>query len=74
MSEEFKPGDVVQLKSGGPKMTVKKIEMWNSVMSANCDWFENADVKYELFPVTSLKKVEESAPAVRVAKPGTSWS
>jgi uncharacterized protein YodC (DUF2158 family) len=42
MGDEIKAGDVVQLKSGGPKMTVsqtgnlamtKKPAVW-------CDWFE----------------------------------
>ncbi|WP_173089006.1 DUF2158 domain-containing protein [Devosia sp. 1635] len=33
---EFAPGDVVQLKSGGPKMTVEKIEGGQAV----CVWME----------------------------------
>jgi len=35
-AEEFKAGDVVQLKSGGPKMTVQHTGNGNAV----CVWFE----------------------------------
>jgi uncharacterized protein YodC (DUF2158 family) len=34
--EEFNEGDIVQLKSGGPKMTVKNIY---SEGDLNCQWF-----------------------------------
>lgn len=37
MADELKPGDVVRLKSGGPKMTVSKIDgsrLW-------CEWFDD---------------------------------
>lgn len=38
MAETFKPGDVVQLKSGGPKMTVNKLlPIPNEPIS--CRWF-----------------------------------
>jgi uncharacterized protein YodC (DUF2158 family) len=44
MANDFKAGDVVQLKSGGPKMTVeligKKFES-DTKNSAKCVWFEN---------------------------------
>ena len=39
MVSEFKAGDVVQLKSGGPKMTIDKLVTWQGVASAACDWF-----------------------------------
>lgn len=35
---EFKPGSVVTLKSGGPKMTVNSTTTTNGVV--NCVWFE----------------------------------
>ena len=72
---EITVGSVVQLKSGGPKMTVAKVEEWNSVTRARCDWFEGTTAKEGYFPVTSLKLVAEetSGPAIRVEKPGT-WS
>ena len=41
---DFKVGDVVVLKSGGPKMTIEKIAPRNSTNSENvihCVWFSN---------------------------------
>ncbi len=40
MAEQFKIGDVVRLKSGGPSMTVESIE---STGSAFCVWFDESD-------------------------------
>lgn len=37
MTEQFKPGDVVVLKSGGPSMTVESIEEDGGV---SCCWFD----------------------------------
>jgi uncharacterized protein YodC (DUF2158 family) len=53
---EFKPGDVVVLKSGGPKMTVEQVgndglqrpTVW-------CDWFEGNKKYSDTFPPTSLE-------------------
>jgi uncharacterized protein YodC (DUF2158 family) len=55
------PGDIVQLKSGGPKMTVRKVEVWNGVLEAVCDWFDEGKGQSQRtgFPVSSLKLVEE---------------
>jgi uncharacterized protein YodC (DUF2158 family) len=47
MSEgtQFKPGDVVQLKSGGPKMTVSAAESSaTGKVQYICEWFD-ADLK-----------------------------
>ena len=35
-NEDFKVGDVVQLKSGGPKMTVNRVDG----DEISCEWFE----------------------------------
>ncbi|MGV1869731.1 YodC family protein [Agrobacterium rosae] len=59
---EFKVGDVVQLKSGGPHMTISSIGTMyeGSELYAWCDWFvqDKAPWKKEdgTFPLTSLKK------------------
>jgi len=39
---DFKVGDVVVLKSGGPKMTISKIEPSNSndAETVKCVWFD----------------------------------
>jgi uncharacterized protein YodC (DUF2158 family) len=75
MSDQIAVGSVVQLKSGGPKMTVSTVEPWNGVMTAFCDWFEGSNSKTNGFPVSSLKVVAEAAsgPAIAIGKPGT-WS
>jgi uncharacterized protein YodC (DUF2158 family) len=51
----FKVGDVVLLKSGGPKMTVSEIDE-DSVF---CRWFHNNRVQSACFAPEQLKKVEE---------------
>jgi uncharacterized protein YodC (DUF2158 family) len=58
MPNEIKPGDVVQLKSGGPKMTVGRIESINGVASAVCGWFNGNKKEVGTFPVHSLKLAE----------------
>lgn len=55
MADEITVGVVVQLKSGGPLMTVSKVHVWNGVTQANTDWFEGKGQKSGMFPVTSLK-------------------
>jgi uncharacterized protein YodC (DUF2158 family) len=63
MSEELKAGDVVELKSGGPEMTISSIGDLRGEVRARCDWFEGSTSKYGSFPVTSLRKVERARPA-----------
>lgn len=50
----LKVGDVVQLKSGGPKMTVSEIDEDNVF----CQWFHNNRVQSACFAPEQLKKVE----------------
>ncbi|WP_081440987.1 DUF2158 domain-containing protein [Ancylobacter novellus] len=38
----FNPGDVVQLKSGGAKMTVAWCEDYQGIISVFCHWFATA--------------------------------
>ena len=57
---DFKAGDVVKLKSGGPKMTIKKIcsmPSSNEDDGADCCWFDNNEVKDGKFPLITLEKV-----------------
>lgn len=62
---EFKKGNVVQLKSGGPKMTIRNIGKYDLEEDecAACDWFvqDKAPWKTEnkLFPLHALKKLED---------------
>lgn len=57
---EIKAGDVVQLKSGRPRMTVSNVG--NDIhgrLTAWCDWFEGTKNQHGAFPVLSLKHAEE---------------
>ncbi|MDF4005307.1 DUF2158 domain-containing protein [Luteibacter sp. PPL552] len=44
MAEQFKPGDRVQLKSGGPIMTVNEIYDNGRV---GCEWFDSKEQHQE---------------------------
>lgn len=58
MEHEFKVGDVVQLKSGGPKMTIDtigKFGMGSTRDEAKCVWFEGTKRMEALFELPTLK-------------------
>lgn len=54
-NQKLEIGDVVKLKSGGPKMTVTSVEE----ESFHCYWFagEYDKVHFDHFPIGSLKKL-----------------
>jgi uncharacterized protein YodC (DUF2158 family) len=55
----FAEGDTVQLKSGGPVMTIKgigKYGMGASRDNALCVWFEGKTLKEAVFELTTLTK------------------
>lgn len=53
-------GDVVVLKSGGPPLTVAQITDVSGQPSAIVQWFlESGELKRDVFPMTSLKVVDE---------------
>jgi len=60
MADEIKAGDLVELKSGGPKMTVNwvGVEEQNGPITARCSWFVKDQEKRGSFPVTSLQRVQ----------------
>jgi uncharacterized protein YodC (DUF2158 family) len=62
MPNEIKEGSVVQLKSGGPPMTVRWVSDELGTMSANCDWFIQDKAPWkkdnETFPISSLRLLE----------------
>ena len=51
---DFKPGDVVILKSGGPTMTVSSVN-GNEI---GCIWFEKMKIYSKPFPAVVLTKYE----------------
>ncbi len=72
---EFVPGDTVQLRSGGPIMTVEQVgEHWSiSGIAIWCVWFEKVGSKQipsrETFAAVALDKAERpgvvSVPVMR---------
>jgi uncharacterized protein YodC (DUF2158 family) len=59
----MKIGDVVMLKSDGPKMTVVFIgqegNMGCPAGHVQCQWFESGKSQREIFPVEALELVTE---------------
>jgi uncharacterized protein YodC (DUF2158 family) len=58
MSAKFSPGDIVQLKSGGPAMTIAKIN--NDSLSGEfkgyyCEWFKGASKERAHFDEETLQ-------------------
>ncbi len=55
---EFKAGDVVQLKSDGPVMTIEKIDREydspEGELSAWCSWFVGKELKTHTFKLQAL--------------------
>jgi uncharacterized protein YodC (DUF2158 family) len=54
--DTMNPGDVVQLKSGGPLMTVESVDQSGVI----CVWFDaKHNRKQERFPEATLKPYDE---------------
>jgi uncharacterized protein YodC (DUF2158 family) len=58
MADAFKVGDVVQLKSGGPQMTVKFLDGDDVI----CMWFDGKRTLDERFPAETLAKYDPGSP------------
>lgn len=56
---EFKKGMIVQLKSGGPKMTVVRIDA-SIESSIVCEWFSGSKCEGGAFIPESLEIVKEA--------------
>ena len=67
MAQKFKTGDIVQLKSGGPEMTVKEYKRvtkpdLTGAVSDNeliCEWFDKNELKTGYFHQDSLENIDE---------------
>jgi uncharacterized protein YodC (DUF2158 family) len=55
----FKVGDIVQLKSGGPEMTVERVSSAGKNVYW-CQWFAGRKLESGQFPADSLKPVQPS--------------
>ena len=53
MSEQFEVGDVVQIKSGGERMTIEEIDEDGNV---SCVWFEGKQPQRGAFAAATLQK------------------
>ena len=55
----FQPGDVVELKSGGPSMTVVQVEQGlDGTPMVDCVWFDKSEQKFATFRAVVLKKAD----------------
>lgn len=54
---QYATGTVVRLKSGGPKMTVRR-EMNGDEGLLNCQWFKGDKLEFDNFPFDSLELVK----------------
>ncbi|MBH9725128.1 DUF2158 domain-containing protein [Burkholderia contaminans] len=60
---EFQKGDVVQLKSGGPKMVISDLGDYSGFGTGPKDgvatiWFDGSSKKQDVFDAAVLKKAE----------------
>lgn len=55
---DIKLGDVVELNSGGPYMTVTYIEAIQSSTVLHCSWFLDGKVLSDRFEKEAVKKVD----------------
>ena len=62
---KYKIGDVVQLKSGGPSMTI--YETAPSGKHVNCQWFAGAKLERGHFPLETLQEPEPKKTATKKA-------
>jgi uncharacterized protein YodC (DUF2158 family) len=56
---DFKVGDVVELKSGGPNMTISELQSGGGFM---CQWFNNAGSEYKLETVRIKGEISKQDP------------
>lgn len=55
MFYNFSIGDTVQLKSGGPVMTIESFKLPDESVAV-CTWFKDKERKVDNFPIEILRK------------------
>lgn len=77
MSDQIAPGDVVKLKSGGPKMTVVAVDEaeFTGERTAWCEWFDKGPIaKSATFSLVALTKwPPPEGPRIIRNDSGTTW-
>ncbi len=68
MPNEFQPGDVVQLKSGGPRMTVESVTGENGPVIIHCSWFDKNNLLERSFIENLLTKCKSPASGVSLLR------
>lgn len=58
MAKSFKVGEVVQLRSGGPEMTVSDTSVYSEPDHVRCQWFGGRKLETGKFPTASLIPAE----------------
>jgi uncharacterized protein YodC (DUF2158 family) len=60
MPNSYSVGDVVQLKSGGPQMTIESSDIHGYPGKVLCKWWSEKEEKYEedMFSAEALLKAE----------------
>lgn len=58
MSNQFKVGDVIALKSGGPDMTVTEVGLDGGVPTVWCKWFVANKQERGYFPNDAVERAE----------------
>lgn len=62
MNDQFKIGDPVKLKSGGPTMTIQKLKVLSQPEGIfKCSWFDGVELKSGYFHKDSLQVVYEDS-------------
>jgi uncharacterized protein YodC (DUF2158 family) len=58
MANTFSPGDIVKLKSGGPAMTISKVQtdsLTGEFKGYRCEWFKGASKESAFFEEETLQ-------------------
>ena len=54
-NQALKIGDTVELKSGGPPMTITKYDKYDGIGYFTCQWFAGEKLEEDLFTPDSLQ-------------------
>ncbi len=58
-NQQFQIGDIVQLKSGGPRMTVKDTSKFTTDADVYCQWFAGSKLESGHFHPSTIVRVDE---------------